>query len=100
MQISNVRSKKLARLSQTGDVCGITPTHVPRMLDVIVELRKAKSLKDIPSELNLHAFNQYKRRRLPSDQVLWSVKLTAQWRLVFRIDKDSAIRDLDYVQYH
>lgn len=30
----------------------------------------------------------------------WSIRVSAQWRLVFRIAKGNTVKDLDYVQYH
>lgn len=93
------KGKSLKKLIQQGKVEGVTPTHVARLADVLYELRKAVTLKDLPSWLDLHAYNNYKSRRLPPDKVLWAVKVTAQWRLTLQV-KNGVIELQDYLQYH
>ena len=98
MLFGAIKSKKLRRICE-ADCSGITPTHLVRLAEILLALRAAKSVRDIPESMKLHPLDNFKRRRLPAEKVVWAIKVTAQWRLTFRID-NLTIEDLDYVQYH
>ena len=97
---TTIKSKKLARVVRSGDASGINPAHIARLIDVLYELRAAQSVRDIPSDLKLHQLEFSKGRRMSPEKIQWSIRVSAQWRLVFRIEKENTVSDLDYVQYH
>lgn len=97
---TTIKSKKLARVVRSGDASGINPAHIARLVDVLFVLRTAKSLRDIPSDMKLHPLEFSKGRRMSPEKIQWSIRVSAQWRLVFRIEKENTVSDLDYVQYH
>ena len=97
---TTIKAKKLARVVRSGDASGINPAHLSRLVDVLFELRAARSVRDIPAELKLHQLEFSKGRRMSPEKIQWSIRVSAQWRLVFRIEKENTVSDLDYVQYH
>jgi len=98
MRLRGIKSKKLRRICES-DSAGIAPSHLIRLSDLLLALRTATSVREIPESMKLHPLDNFKRRHLPPEKVVWAMKVTAQWRLTFRID-NLTIEDLDYVQYH
>lgn len=98
MLFGKLRSKKLQKMLD-NDFTGISPAHMIRLTELLLALRSAVTVRDIPDSMNLHPLDNFKRRRLPPEKVVWAAKVSAQWRLTFRIDR-CVIEDLDYVQYH
>ena len=99
MKFIKVKSAKLRRVITKGDASGISPVHMPRLLDAVYLLRTSTSIKDVPPEWKLHVLEKSKGRRLAPERLIWSMWVSAQWRLTFRIE-DNAICDLDFLQYH
>lgn len=99
MQFTNLKSKKLQRIRKQADVSGISSAHLPRLSEALYALRTAQSIKDLPMEWKLHPLEFSKGKRLAPEKLIWSMRVSAQWRLTFRMDR-GAICDLDFVQYH
>lgn len=99
MQFTNLKSKKLQRIRKQADVSGISSAHLPRLSEALYALRTAQSIKDLPMEWKLHPLEFSKGKRLAPEKLIWSMWVSAQWRLTFRMDR-GVICDLDFVQYH
>ena len=99
MQFTNLKSKKLQCIRKQADVSGISSAHLPRLSEALYTLRTAKSIKDLPTEWKLHPLEFSKGKRIAPEKIVWSMRVSAQWRLTFRMDR-GAICDLDFVQYH
>lgn len=99
MQFTNLKSKKLQRIRKQADVSGISSAHLPRLSEALYALRTAQSIKDLPVEWKLHPLEFSKGKRIAPEKLVWSMRVSAQWRLTFRMDR-GAICDLDFVQYH
>ena len=99
MQFTNLKSKKLQRIRKQADVSGISSAHLPRLSEALYALRTAQSIKDLPMEWKLHPLEFSKGKRIAPEKLVWSMRVSAQWRLTFRMDR-GAICDLDFVQYH
>ena len=96
MKIRNVVHKGLRQLIQKNDVSGVPPA-------IAVKLRRIVSfLQDMEREEELRAVPGWKAHRLTGDRRgAWSLVVTANWRLTFRIDRaEMEIIDLDYEDYH
>lgn len=96
MKIRSVLHKGLRRLIEADDASGLQPAVVPklrRMLSFLQDMQREEELQTIPS---------WKAHRLTGDRKgTWSLFVTKNWRLTFRIDRDTIeIVDLDYEDYH
>lgn len=96
MKIRNVVHKGLRRLIEDDDASGVQPT-------VVEKLRRIVSfLQDMGREEELKSVTSWKAHQLTGDRKgLWSLFVTRNWRLTFRIDRQEVeIIDLDYEDYH
>ena len=59
-------------------------------------------LQEMDVEEELHSMSLWKAHQLTGDRKgIWSLSVTANWRLTFRIDGNAIeIIDLDYEDYH
>jgi proteic killer suppression protein len=96
MRIRNVLHKSLRRFIEADDPSGL-------QAGVIEKLRRILSfLQDMEREEELHTVPSWKAHLLSGDRKgTWSLFVTKNWRLTFRIDKDEVeIIDLNYEDYH
>lgn len=96
MRIRNVLHRGLRRFVEADDASGLQPA-------VIEKLRRILSfLQDMEHEDELRTIPGWGAHLLTGDRKgTWSLSVTRNWRLTFRIDRDQIeIVDLDYVDYH
>ena len=96
MRIRNVPHKGLRRFIEADDASGLQST-------VVEKLRRIVSfLQDMEREDELRTVLSWKAHQLTGDRKgTWSLSVTKNWRLTFRIDQDEVeIIDLDYEDYH
>lgn len=96
MKIRNIIHKGLRRLVDHDDASGVQPV-------VVLKLRKMISfLQDMEVEDELRVAPSWKAHQLSGDRKGdWSLSVTRNWRLTFRIDGQAIeIIDLDYEDYH
>jgi toxin HigB-1 len=96
MKIRNVIHKGLRRFIEDDDSSGLAPAAVAklrRMISFLQDMEHADELRTVPS---------WKAHLLTGDRKgTWSLFVTRNWRLTFRIDSDAIeIVDLDYDDYH
>jgi toxin HigB-1 len=96
MRIRNVLHKGLRRFIEDDDKSGIQGAVVEklrRMISFLQDMEKEAELKTVPS---------WKAHQLTGDRKgTWSLFVTKNWRLTFRIDKtEIEVIDLDYEDYH
>lgn len=96
MKIRNVVHKGLRRLIEHDDASGVQPAVVDklrRIVSFLQDMEREEELKSVPS---------WKAHQLTGDRKgVWSLFVTRNWRLTFRIDKEEVeIIDLDYEDYH
>ena len=96
MKIRNVIHKGLRRFIEDDVVAGLQPAVVPklrRMVSFLQDMEREEELQTVPS---------WKAHRLTGDRKdTWSLFVTKNWRLTFRIDQSEIeIIDLDYEDYH
>ena len=83
----------LKRLFESGDTRRLNPTHLRRIRRVLADLAVASSLKDMDQPgYGLHPLKGDRRG-------LWSVRVSGNWRIVFRFDNGEAV-DVDLIDYH
>lgn len=96
MRIRNVIHKGLRRFIENDDTSGIQAA-------VVEKLRRIVSfLQDMEREEELRSIPSWKAHQLTgSRKGTWSLSVTRNWRLTFRIDAgELEIIDLDYEDYH
>jgi len=96
MRIRNVIHKGLRRFIEADDASGLQSV-------VVEKLRRIVSfLQDMEREDELRMVPSWKAHQLTGDRKgTWSLFVTKNWRLTFRIDQDEVeIIDLDYEDYH
>jgi toxin HigB-1 len=96
MKIRNVIHRGLRRFIERDDASGLSPAVVEKVRNMVTflqEMEDARELRDVPS---------WRVHRLTGDrQGTWSLMVTRNWRLTFRIDRtEGEILDLDYEDYH
>ena len=78
---------------ERGDTRRLNPTHLRRIRRVLADLAVASSLKDLDQPgYGLHPLKGDRRG-------LWSVRVSGNWRIVFRFDNGEAV-DVDLIDYH
>ena len=96
MKIRNVTHSELRRLIEEDSAAGLPPATVPkprRMLSFLQDMEREDELRTVPG-WNAH-------RQTGNRRGVWSLTVTRNWRLTFRIDSDEVeIVDLDYEDYH
>ena len=96
MDIANVRHKGLKRLLEEDDPVGLPAAALVKIRDILTFLdamAEEAELANVPS---------WRAHRLSGDRKgTWSLHVTKNWRITFRIDRaDAAITDLDFEDYH
>ena len=96
MKIRSVKHKGLRRFIETDDAGGLQAAVVDKLRKMIA------FLQDMEREDELRAIPSWKAHQLiGSRKGTWSLFVTKNWRLTFRIDRtEIEIVDLDYEDYH
>lgn len=96
MKIRNVVHKGLRRFIEQDDASGLQPAVVSKIG------RMVTFLQDMEGEAELRTVPSWKAHLLTGGRKgTWSLFVTKNWRLTFRIDQDEIeIIDLDYEDYH
>ena len=91
--ILSFRHRGLARLYERGDRRRIPPGYVDKVERILARLDVAAQ----PGDLDLPGYMLHRLRGEFSG--LWSVRVSGNWRIVFRFEGGNA-RDVDLVDYH
>ena len=96
MKIRNVVHKGLRRFIEDNDTSGLQPAVIEKLRRIVT------FLQDMEGEDEIRTVPSWKAHRLTGDRKgTWSLFVTKNWRLTFRIDHDEIeIVDLDYKDYH
>ena len=93
MKIESFRHKGLRAFAKTGSVAGILPSHASRLRECLELLATARSIDELTREA-------HPMTRGSALSGLWAMKVSAQWRLVFRMLTENSCSDMDYQNYH
>jgi proteic killer suppression protein len=94
MQIDSISHKGLRRFFETGNAKGLVG-DVGRLRKMLAFIDAVSSLDElsIPPNYGLH--------ELSGDRAgVWSMTVTRNWRLTFRLNKDGMIEDMNLEDYH
>jgi len=91
--IKSFRHKGLQKFFFDGTKKGIQAKHAEKLADILDQLNAASEIKD----MNFPGSALHSLRGALQD--CWSVKVSGNWRVIFRFEKGDAF-DVDYVEYH
>jgi toxin HigB-1 len=96
MLIGKPIHKDLRRFVEDDDPAGLPAAAVEKLR------RMLSFLQDMAGEDELRSVPGWRAHRLTGDRKgVWSLTVTRNWRLTFRIDRtDGAVVDLDLEDYH
>lgn len=95
MRIDSIRHKALRRFAETGSAKGLPAGSVERlqrMLAYIDAIDKAEELR-VPPNYGAHPLTGDRKGE-------WSLTVTKNWRMTFRINDAGAVEDMDLEDYH
>jgi len=89
-----IRHKALRRFAASGDPRGLPAASVAKLARILHLLADART----PEDARLPGFRLHLLTggRLAG---MWSIRVTANWRIVFRLEGGEAV-DIDLVDYH
>jgi proteic killer suppression protein len=95
MEIESIRHKALRAFAETGKAKGLPGNLVDRlrkMLAYLIAIETEEELKVPPN---------YGAHMLTGDRAgSWSLTVTRNWRMTFRVNETPAIEDMDLEDYH
>lgn len=95
MEIVSIRHKALRQFAETGRARGLPGNLVGRLRNMLAYIDA------IATEEELLAPPNYGAHKLTGDRDgTWSLTLTRNWRLTFRVNNALAIEDMDLEDYH
>ncbi len=95
MEIGSIRHKALRAFAETGRPKGLPGNLIDRLRKMLAYLSA------ITAEDELFVPPNYGAHRLTGDRTgLWSLTVTKNWRLTFRVDPTATIEDMDLEDYH
>ena len=95
MQIDSIRHKALRRFAESGSPKGLPAGSVDRlrnMLAYIDAIGAAEELR-VPPNFGAHQLTGDRKGE-------WSLFVTKNWRMTFRVNSAGAIEDMDLEDYH
>lgn len=94
MEIESIRHKGLRRFFLTGNSKGVVG-DAERLRKMLAFIDAAASFEElsIPPNFGLHELAGDRRGS-------WSMTVTRNWRLTFRLNDDGALTELDLEDYH
>ncbi len=95
MEIESIRHKALRQFVESGKPKGLNAKVAKRLRNMIVYLAAIETVNE------LHAPPNWGAHELTGDRAgTWSLTVTKNWRMTFRVNEDGAIADLDLEDYH
>ena len=95
MEIESIRHKALRNFAETGKAKGLPGNLVDRLRNILAWI----SVVDSPDELTIPP--NFGAHLLTGDRAgVWSLTVTRNWRMTFRINAAQAVEDLDLEDYH
>jgi proteic killer suppression protein len=95
MQIESIRHKALRRFAETGSTKGLPSGSVDRLRRMLVYIDAIGSAEElrVPPNFGAHQLTGDRNGE-------WSLTVTRNWRMTFRVNEAGAIEDMDLEDYH
>ncbi len=95
MEIESVRHKALRNFAETGSTKGLPGNLVDRLRKMLAYLSAIESTEELRIPPN------YGAHQLTGDlSGIWSLTVTKNWRMTFRVNDALSIEDVDMEDYH
>lgn len=95
MEIESIRHKALRSFAETGRSKGLPGNLVGRLRNMLAYLAAIESVEELKLPPN------YGAHELTGDRAgVWSLTVTKNWRMTFRINASLVIEDMDLEDYH
>ena len=95
VQIESIRHKALRSFAETGKPKGLNAKVAERLLRMIAYLVAIESVEELYTPPNWGA------HLLTGDRAgTWTLTVTKNWRMTFRITEEGMIADMDLEDYH
>jgi len=95
MEIASIRSKPLRAFAETGRAKGLPGNLIVRLRNMLAYLDAIASAEELKVPPN------YGAHLMTGDRSgVWSLTVTKNWRMTFRINDALAIEDMDLEDYH
>lgn len=95
MEIVSIRHKALRGFAETGKAKGLPGNLVGRLRNMLAYLAVIETFEELNTPPNYGAHELTGDRR-----GIWSLTVTKNWRMTFRINAAHAIEDLNLEDYH
>lgn len=94
MKIESIRHKGLRRFFETGNANGLVG-DVNRLRRMLAFIDAAQSMDElfVPPNFGLHKLTGERKDT-------WSMTVTRNWRLTFKVNEEGALIDMDLEDYH
>ena len=95
MQIESIRHKALRRFAETGNAKGLPAGSVDRLRRMFAYIDAIEAVEElrVPPNFGAHQLTGDRKGE-------WSLTVTKNWRMTFRISDAGAIEDMDLEDYH
>ena len=95
MQIDSIRHKALRRFAETGSPKGLPAGSVDRLRNMLAFIDALKTAEEfrVPPNFGAHQLTGNRKSE-------WSLFVTKNWRMTFRINVAGSIEDMDLEDYH
>jgi proteic killer suppression protein len=95
MQIESIRHKALRHFAETGSTKGLPAGSVDRLRNILAYIDTIATAEELRVSPN------YSAHQLKGDRKgEWSLTVTKNWRMTFRVNEAGAIEDMDLEDYH
>jgi proteic killer suppression protein len=95
VEIESIRHKALRSFAETGRAKGLPGNLIDRLRNMIAYLSAIERVEELKAPPNFGA------HLLTGDRTgTWSLTVTKNWRMTFRINAAGAIEDMDLEDYH
>lgn len=95
MEIESIRHKALRTFAETGKAKGLPGNLVARLRNMLAFLVAVEAVDQLSIPPNFGAHQMVGNR-----EGTWSLTVSRNWRLTFRLNAAGAIEDLDLEDYH
>jgi proteic killer suppression protein len=94
MEIESIRHKGLRRFFETGNSKGLVG-DARRLRKILAFIDAAESFEElsVPPNFGLHELTGDRK-------VSWSMTITRNWRMIFKLNDQDALIDMDLEDYH
>jgi len=95
MQIESIRNKALRRFAEAGSTKGLPSGSVDRLRKMLAYIDAIESVDElrVPPNYGVHQLTGDRKGE-------WSLTVTKNWRMTFRVNDAGAIEDMDLEDYH